>query len=484
AGAAYEGPQAPALGAEDERDASGEVGVPHRGRRVPGRAVDPELRPLHLLEEAGEVRDDRDREVLDGARGGAGDGGRDDGRPVRRDDDAGRPRPLGAPADGAEVARVGDAVEDGEEGPLGRRELVGVRVAEGLDAGERALVVAGAGELGELALGPQAGLRLGEPRLRLRRALRREQLEHLPAAAQRLPDRPAAVDEVAAHRLLRTSRKPSPASRTSQPAASIASRSRSASAHSRSARAPCRRRASSTTSSGGASAAASDSSPKTASARRSRSWSRHPWSTASASGVEKSSSSAAANASQSPPGSPGPRKTLRSVSAWAAACAIVSGEKSIGLRQWPERKKTSSVSRPHSSRVSRSVAMLPTDFDIFSPVKRSIPLCAQIRANGCPSARDWASSFSWWGKTRSRPPPWISKLGPRSSSARTEHSMCQPGRPRPQGESQAVSSPSLLAFQSAKSRGSSLRGFGSCSATWSGRWPESRPYSGKLATRK
>ena len=35
--------------------------------------------------------------------------------------------------------------------------------------------------------------------------------------------------------------------------------------------------------------------------------------------------------------------------------------------------------------------------------------------------------------------------------------MCQPGRPTPpQGASQDVSSPSLVAFQSAKSRGSSL----------------------------
>ena len=115
---------------------------------------------------------------------------------------------------------------------------------------------------------------------------------------------------------------------------------------------------------------------------------------ASASGVLKSSSSAAAKASQSPPSSLGARKTLRKLSACAAACAIVSGEKSIGLRHWPVRKKTSSASRPHSSRASRSVATFPTDFDIFSPVKRSIPLCAQICANGWPSARDCATSFS------------------------------------------------------------------------------------------
>ena len=61
--------------------------------------------------------------------------------------------------------------------------------------------------------------------------------------------------------------------------------------------------------------------------------------------------------------------------------------------------------------------------------------------------------------------------GAEASSAIAEHSMCQPGRPRPQGESHEVSSPGLFAFQSAKSRGSSLRGFGSCSSTWSARWP-------------
>ena len=56
-----------------------------------------------------------------------------------------------------------------------------------------------------------------------------------------------------------------------------------------------------------------------------------------------------------------------------------------------------------------------------------------MRANSWPSARDCASSFSWCGKTRSSPPPWISNAGPSSSSAITEHSMCQPGRPRPHG---------------------------------------------------
>ena len=47
-------------------------------------------------------------------------------------------------------------------------------------------------------------------------------------------------------------------------------------------------------------------------------------------------------------------------------------------------------------------------------------------------------------------------VSPRISVAITEHSMCQPGRPGPHGLSQETS-PSLAAFQRAKSRGFSLR---------------------------
>ncbi len=112
--------------------------------------------------------------------------------------------------------------------------------------------------------------------------------------------------------------------------------------------------------------------------------------------------------------------------------------------------------------------MFPTDLAIFSPVNWIIPLCIQIEASSCPrAARVWAASFSWWGKSRSEPPPWMSKPTPRSSSAIAEHSMCQPGRPAPHGAGQEVSSPSLLAFQSAKSRGSCLRSAPSTPSPWS-----------------
>ena len=131
--------------------------------------------------------------------------------------------------------------------------------------------------------------------------------------------------------------------------------------------------------------------------------------------------------------------------------------------------------------------MLPSDLDIFSPDRRSMPLCAHTRAKGRPAAPDWATSFSWWGKIRSRPPPCTSNRGPSSFSAIAEHSMCHPGRPSPHGEGQRVSSPGFVAFQSAKSSGSRLCSPGSTRAPArrsSGRWPDSSPYAAKLRTAK
>ena len=64
--------------------------------------------------------------------------------------------------------------------------------------------------------------------------------------------------------------------------------------------------------------------------------------------------------------------------------------------------------------------------------------------------------------------------------------MCQPGRPMPQGLSQA-GSPGLAAFQTAKSSGSRLPGSSSTrtpSSSSSMRCLESLPYSGKLRTLK
>ncbi len=70
--------------------------------------------------------------------------------------------------------------------------------------------------------------------------------------------------------------------------------------------------------------------------------------------------------------------------------------------------------------------------------------------------------------------------------AMAEHSMCQPGRPRPHGLSQE-GSPGLADFQRAKSRGSRLRSSTSTRAPASSSsrfFPESLPYAGKRATSK
>ena len=112
--------------------------------------------------------------------------------------------------------------------------------------------------------------------------------------------------------------------------------------------------------------------------------------------------------------------------------------------------------------------MFPSDFDIFASAIWTIPLCIQMRASGTPRpASVCAISFSWCGNTRSLPPPWISKSTPSSFSAIAEHSMCQPGRPSPHGEGQALSSSGLRAFQSAKSSGSSFSDSVPASSPWS-----------------
>ena len=110
---------------------------------------------------------------------------------------------------------------------------------------------------------------------------------------------------------------------------------------------------------------------------------------------------------------------------------------------------------PYCARASPRVRKFPKDFAIFSPSTLSIALCIQYRANECPDASDSARSFSWCGKVRSEPPPWISKSSPSRCNDIATHSMCHPGRPGPQGLSQ-VGSPGFAAFHRAKSKGSCL----------------------------
>ena len=115
----------------------------------------------------------------------------------------------------------------------------------------------------------------------------------------------------------------------------------------------------------------------------------------------------------------------------------------------------------YRAKTSRMVKKFPSDFDIFSESTFTKPLWTQYRTNFLSSdlcisqsqaALDWASSFSWCGNTRSWPPPWMSITGPRSFSIIAEHSMCHPGRPWPQGDSQ-VGSFGFAVFHRAKSAG-------------------------------
>ena len=100
------------------------------------------------------------------------------------------------------------------------------------------------------------------------------------------------------------------------------------------------------------------------------------------------------------------------------------------------------------------VTKLPLLFDIVSLSISRCLACSQWRAKSLPVPH-WlcAISFSWCGKIRSSPPACRSKVSPRYFMLIAEHSMCQPGRPRPNGASHcAQAGSSLLSFQSTKSR--------------------------------
>ena len=95
----------------------------------------------------------------------------------------------------------------------------------------------------------------------------------------------------------------------------------------------------------------------------------------------------------------------------------------------------SSAARPAGCPAPRSRAgrsTLPSDLPILAPPRLSRRVVhPEPGERRSPAALDWAISFSWCGKTRSRPPPWMSNSCPRYRQHMAEHSMCQPGRPRP-----------------------------------------------------
>ena len=465
-----------ALGSEDEGDAAGEVGLPHRRSRLAHRACDPEIAALDLREVAGEVRHDGDREVLDGAGRGTADGGGDARRAVRGHDDAARAGSLGAADHGAEVARVADLVEAGEERRRARGELERVGVAERLAPGDDALMVARAGRLGEVALELRLHARpldVAQPGLAAHRALARPQLEHLARAAQRLAHGPAPVDELARHER-GTSRKPAgdvahlPARGLDLVAQAVGLREVLGVAR----LAPplgeldeLRRRLLGL----GERLETEDLerapqqlvvAPAVHHRQRlrrvevvvERRLERRP--------VPHRLARRAEDVAEGLRAARPPARASRRRSRAASASGPVR-RRAVA----PRGPSVSSDARGSRRRCRATWTSSPPS-SVEHPVVHPDPRELVARAHATARARSRGAGRR--GRAHRR---GSRRRGPNASSAIAEHSMCQPGRPAPQGESHAVSSPGLFAFQSAKSRGSALSGFGSCSSTWSSLLP-------------
>ncbi len=148
------------------------------------------------------------------------------------------------------------------------------------------------------------------------------------------------------------------------------------------------------------------------------------WTTASACGTPRSSSIAAANRSGRHRRCAGRRRrpaARRTRAAGSRGCgrAPPRPRRTTTPRcrgsSGSARRRARSARRAGRARASTSSARrkLPSDFDIFWSPTVTRPLCTQYRAKASPAAVDWASSFSWCGKRRSSPPPWMSNSGPR-----------------------------------------------------------------------
>ena len=166
--------------------------------------VAPEVGALAAAQQLGEVRDHRDRQVLDRAGRGLGDDGGHAGGAVPRDHEPVGPEALARARDGTEVARVGDAVERDDERVRAREQLLGVGIRVRVAERDHALVVGPLGERGD-AIGDRdrhahaGGL---DPRHRRGRLARAHDLAHAPAAAQGLAHGLQPVDQVGAGRAL------------------------------------------------------------------------------------------------------------------------------------------------------------------------------------------------------------------------------------------------------------------------------------------
>src|SRR3954469_8345584 len=133
-----------ALRAHHEDDSSSVVRLVIGHGSVGGRAVDPGLGLLRVVEEVGDVADLRDGQVLDGS-GGRLAGGRGHlGAASLGDDDAGSAGTFGHARDGPEVPRVLNLIEYDDKRVLPREQAVRVGIRIWASLGADALVVVGA----------------------------------------------------------------------------------------------------------------------------------------------------------------------------------------------------------------------------------------------------------------------------------------------------------------------------------------------------
>ena len=115
---AGEPPQAGAFRAQHPGDRAGQVGGEQAFRRIGVGAYQPYAPLLQRTQRARQVRHRDHRHRVRGAGRDLGHRGIDADRPILGDDDRVDAEGIGAAQAGAQVVRVGDAVEDEEEGGL------------------------------------------------------------------------------------------------------------------------------------------------------------------------------------------------------------------------------------------------------------------------------------------------------------------------------------------------------------------------------
>ena len=93
------------------------------------------------MQPIGQIRHDRNRQVLDRAGTGFGDSGGNRRAAMPRHDEAIGPSTLGAAHDRSQVTRVADTIERNDQRAFDGEQLVAIDVRKRIDMGGNALVI-------------------------------------------------------------------------------------------------------------------------------------------------------------------------------------------------------------------------------------------------------------------------------------------------------------------------------------------------------